>query len=45
MKKIIIALLVVSAIGATSCKKESEVAPAKASTVKVSDKSDLGVWD
>ena len=44
MKKIIIALLVVSAIGATSCKKESEVAP-KASTVKLSDKSILGAWD
>ena len=45
MKKIIIALLVVSAIGATSCKKENEVAPAKSNTVKVSDKSDLGTWD
>ena len=43
MKKIIIAILVVSAIGVSSCKKENEVA--KASTVKVSDKSNLGTWD
>jgi hypothetical protein len=45
MKKIIIAILVVSAIGATSCKKESGVTPAKANTVKVSDKGILSTWD
>ena len=45
MKKIIIALLVVSALGVTSCKKDNSIAPGKSATVKVSDKRDLGVWD
>ncbi|WP_169303400.1 hypothetical protein [Pedobacter cryophilus] len=45
MKKLLIAILLVSAVGATSCKKESEVAPTKSTSVKVSDKGNLGTWD
>ncbi|WP_157687504.1 hypothetical protein [Pedobacter psychrophilus] len=48
-----IMLFVVSAIAATSCKKESEVAPSKNDkTIKMTegdedniDKSNVGTWD
>ncbi|MBD3748668.1 MAG: hypothetical protein IE931_04150 [Sphingobacteriales bacterium] len=45
MKKIIIALLVVSALGVTSCKKDNGITPAKSTAVKVNDRGDLGTWD
>lgn len=50
MKKILLALLVVSAIGATSCKKEVETAPVKSLKVnggpgsKV-DNTTVNSWD
>lgn len=34
MKKLLVVLLVVSAIGATSCKKDAETAPAKSLKVE-----------
>lgn len=50
MKKVLVALLVVSAIGATSCKKDAETVPAK--SLKVNgvpnnnlNKNDAGAWD
>ena len=44
MKKLVLILIAVTAIAATSCKKDSETAPA--SKVKVShDKSNVGTWD
>jgi len=44
MKKLLVVLIAVTAIAATSCKKDSETAPA--SKVKVSqDKSNVGTWD
>ena len=44
MKKLLIVLLAVTAIAATSCKKDLETAPV--SKVKVSqDKSNVGTWD
>ena len=53
MKKIVLALLVVSAIGVTSCKKDSETAPEKSDKVlKLNgdeeeglDKTNVGSWD
>jgi len=51
MKKIFIAILLVSAISATSCKKESEVQPSEAKVLNVNDggenldKSNVGSWD
>ncbi|MBD3748669.1 MAG: hypothetical protein IE931_04155 [Sphingobacteriales bacterium] len=45
MKKIIIVLLVVSALGVASCKKENSIAPVKSTAVKVNDRGDLGTWD
>ena len=45
MKKLIIALVVVSALGVTSCKKDNSIAPTKAATVKVNDKGNLSTWD
>ena len=44
MKKLLVILIAVTAIAATSCKKDSETAPA--SKVKVSqDKGNIGTWD
>ncbi len=53
MKKLMIMLFVVSAIAATSCKKEAGVVPSKSDkTVKMNggdevsiDKSNVGTWD
>lgn len=49
MKKIVVALLIVSAIGATSCKKEAELAPAKSLKVNGSgtnlNRNDTSTWD
>lgn len=50
MKKILIAILVVSALGATSCKKDKETAPAKSLKVNGGpgnelEKTDVGSWD
>ncbi|MBK0381862.1 hypothetical protein I5M32_02725 [Pedobacter sp. SD-b] len=49
MKKILIALVLVSAMAATSCKKDNELTPAKANKVQTMDgslpKKDLGTWD
>jgi hypothetical protein len=54
MKKLIIMLMVVSAIAATSCKKESQVAPTKNDkNIKMTgsedqtsiDKSNVSSWD
>ena len=44
MKKLVLILLAVTAIAATSCKKDSETAPSN--KVEVShDKSNVGTWD
>ena len=44
MKKLLVILIAVTAISVTSCKKDSETAPAN--KVKVSqDKSNVGTWD
>jgi len=50
MKKILLALLVVSAVSVTSCKKDSETAPVK--NLKVNgvpnnnlNKNDTGAWE
>ncbi|WP_017258445.1 hypothetical protein [Pedobacter arcticus] len=49
MKKILVALLIVSAIGVTSCKKDAETAPVK--TLKVNgsstnlNRNDTSTWD
>ena len=50
MKKILVALLVISAIGATSCKKDAENVPAKSVEVnRVPSsqvaKTDVSSWD
>jgi hypothetical protein len=53
MKKLIIMLMVVSAVAATSCKKESSVSPLKNDkTVKAADdgttsldKGNVSTWD
>ncbi len=43
MKKLLLLLFAVSAMAATSCKKDAETAPVN--KVKVSDKKDLSTWD
>ena len=44
MKKLLVILFAVTAIAATSCKKDSETTPSN--KVKVSqDKSTVGTWD
>nr|WP_294900640.1 hypothetical protein [uncultured Pedobacter sp.] len=48
MKKILVALLVVGAVGATSCKKDAESVPVK--TLKVNgmpnnNLKDTGAWE
>jgi hypothetical protein len=47
MKKLLIVLLAVSSIVATSCKKDNEIVPVKTGkTVKVmNDKGNIGTWD
>lgn len=50
MKKVLIALLIVSAIGVTSCKKDAQVVPVK--SLKVNNglnnnlnRNDTSTWD
>ncbi len=54
MKKILLALVVVGAISATSCKKDADIAPVNnEKSLKVNggpnnfevDKTDVGSWD
>jgi hypothetical protein len=46
MKKLLVVLLAVTAIAATSCKKDNEITPNKADkTIKTFDKSNVGSWD
>jgi hypothetical protein len=48
MKKILVALLVVSAIGATSCKKDTETVPVKSLKINAGPNNNLkdtGAWD
>ena len=46
MKKLLLILLTVTAIAATSCKKDNEIAPNKSEkTIKTFDKSTVGHWD
>ena len=46
MKKLLIALLAISTLLATSCKKENEIAPLKANKiVEMIDKTNVGSWD
>lgn len=45
MKKIILAALVFSFIGITSCKKDAGAQPDSTNTVKVLDKKDTSQWD
>lgn len=50
MRKILLALIVVSAVSVTSCKKDSETAPVKSLKVngglnKNVDNSTVGTWE
>jgi hypothetical protein len=46
MKKLVVILLAVTAIAATSCKKDSEIAPKNADkSIKTFDKTVVGSWD
>ena len=45
MKKLLLVLLAVTAIAATSCKKENEIAPKADKSVKTFDKTVVGSWD
>lgn len=46
MKKLLVVLLAVTAIAATSCKKDNETAPNKADkTIKTFDKTVVSSWD
>ncbi|MFD2733204.1 hypothetical protein ACFSSE_15955 [Pedobacter alpinus] len=53
MKKILVVIMLVSALGASSCKKESEVQPKETKVLKLSDsedetnldKSNVSTWD
>lgn len=46
MKKLLVVLLAVTAIAATSCKKDNEIVPNTADkTIKTSVKTNIGSWD
>ena len=45
MKKLLIILLAVTAIAATSCKKDNEIAPKTDKSLKTFDKTNVGSWD
>lgn len=45
MKKLLLSLILVSVIGAFSCKKDESTQPQKPSNNVVSDKRDLGTGD
>ncbi len=44
MKKLLVIFCAIAMVAATSCKKDAETAPAKATT-KTASKKDVGSWD